>query len=100
MKSLEAMPSVVYQAPFNTKEGEWETIDLNFSAFVASAMGRELPGAPDIDPRQVASIGFVLSKFEANGTENPSFREGPFSLAVKEIAAFREFRDWAAKPNA
>lgn len=23
------------QAPFNTKEGEWETIDLNFSAFVA-----------------------------------------------------------------
>lgn len=74
--------SVLYQAGFETRKGEWEEHRLYCKDFVPSFRGRLLPEAPPLDPSRVVSLGFLISEKQA----------GPFCLEIAWIHAVKSPR--------
>lgn len=67
-------PDVSYMATFETRQDEWQDIELPFSAFVPSWRGRRLDGPP-LEISDITSIGFMISDKQ----------DGPFALEVDWI---------------
>ena len=63
-----------YMADFSTRKGEWEIIDLPFSAFQPSWRGRKLD-RPPVKPSDITSIGFMIADKQ----------DGEFALEVEWI---------------
>jgi NADH dehydrogenase [ubiquinone] 1 alpha subcomplex assembly factor 1 len=61
---------------FDTVADAWTTLRLPVAAFRPSLRGRELPGAPALDPGRVRQIGLMIAGRQA----------GPFALALRSIA--------------
>jgi len=62
-------------------------VKLPFSSFVPTKFAQTVT----TDPLRLSSllaIQLSLSKFEYDGDLNPTFKEGPFSLELKEITTF------------
>jgi monofunctional biosynthetic peptidoglycan transglycosylase len=68
-----------YRAPFKTRSGEWIEVAVPLDRFEATSFGRVLQGAGPVDPRSVASIGFLLAE------KTP----GPFALEVAWVNVLR-----------
>lgn len=68
--------SINYQASFTTKGHDWQTISLPLSAFRASFRGRDVPGAPALDPACIRQVGLMIAARQA----------GPFALGIRRIA--------------
>lgn len=79
--------SVGYTQGFNTQPG-WQTVQLRFSDFKPVFRARTQLGMPPIDAANICSLQLMLSKFEADGALNPTFKEGPFELPVQQISAY------------
>lgn len=71
---------------FDTKAGEWQTIQLPFSEFIPVFRARTQRDGGRIDPFAIHSVQLMLSKFEYDGELNPNFRLGQFSLPVRNVA--------------
>ena len=69
------LPAFSYRAKFETREGEWQEVQIPFKDFRATAFGRELPGV--LDPSKVQAVGFLLADKKA----------GPFKLEIDRIGA-------------
>jgi hypothetical protein len=54
---------------------DWQTISLTLSAFRASFRGREVPGAPALDPARIRQVGLLIAGRQA----------GPFALEIRRI---------------
>lgn len=72
-----------FQCAFDTENGQWTTIRMPFDDFRLHSFGQPVPGAPEIEPEMIESIGVTLSDKKA----------GPFLLKVASIRAFGEKRD-------
>jgi hypothetical protein len=68
--------SVSHQAGFAPAGSGWQTLRLPLSAFRASFRGREVPGAPPIDPARIRQVGLMIAARQA----------GPFALDIQRIA--------------
>ena len=68
--------SVNYQASFTTMGHDWQTISLPISSFRASFRGRDVPGAPALDPARIRQVGLMIAARQA----------GPFALDIRRIA--------------
>lgn len=79
-----------YTRSFDTKAGEWQTIDLPFSEFVPVFRARTLKGADakPLNASTVYSLQLMLSKFEYDGQLNPSFATGAFELPIAEVTTY------------
>lgn len=64
-----------YQASFICAGHEWLTTTLALTDFRASFRGRELAGAPALDPARIRQVGMMIAARQA----------GPFSLDVRCI---------------
>lgn len=73
------LDSAIYQVTFPTREGAWEEHHLAMKDLVPTFRGRELKGAPPLDPARVTSVGFLISDKQ----------EGPFRLEIAWIKATR-----------
>lgn len=49
---------------FDTKDGEWQTIELPFAEFLPVFRAKTLTDGTRLDPTSVFSIQLMLSKFE------------------------------------
>jgi hypothetical protein len=67
--------SVNYQASFTTMGHDWQTISLPLPAFRASFRGRDVPGAPALDPARIRQVGLLIAGRQA----------GPFALDIRRI---------------
>ena len=67
--------SVNYQASFATDTHDWQTINLPISAFRASFRGRDLPGAPALDPARIRQVSLMIAGRQS----------GPFALDIRRI---------------
>lgn len=79
---------VGYTASFDTKPGEWQTIRLPWSKFVPVFRARTVDDAPPLDTKSLVSVQLMISKFEYDGSLNPTFQEGPFKYPVQRIGAY------------
>ena len=66
-----------YRVEFNTKDGEWLTIDAPFSSFIPMLMGQKT-SAPPIDRANIKTFGFLISDKQ----------EGPFRLEIDWIGGY------------
>jgi NADH dehydrogenase [ubiquinone] 1 alpha subcomplex assembly factor 1 len=53
--------SVNYQASFMPPGTDWQTLSLPLAAFRASWRGREVPGAPPLDPARIRQVGLMIA---------------------------------------
>lgn len=68
---------ISYWADFDTRDGEWSTIDIPFSRFVPKFRGTPLDG-PVLDTTQVTGMGLMIY----------DKRDGPFEASLASVAAY------------
>ncbi len=66
-----------YWAEFETRDGEWLTVDVPFSSFVPRFRGTELDG-PALDTAEVTGMGLMIYDGE----------DGPFELHLASVRAY------------
>jgi NADH dehydrogenase [ubiquinone] 1 alpha subcomplex assembly factor 1 len=64
-----------YQAGFVPGGSDWQTLDLPLAGFRASFRGREVPGAPPLDPARIRQVGLMIADRQA----------GAFALDIRRI---------------
>jgi hypothetical protein len=74
--------SLNYQASFTPSGTDWQTVRLPLATFRASFRGREVPGAPALDPARIRQVGLMIAARQA----------GPFALDIKRISLARPAR--------
>ena len=55
---------------------EWQTLRLPLADFRASFRGREVLGAPSLDPARIRQVGLMIAARQA----------GPFTLDIRRIS--------------
>ena len=70
---------ISYWADFGTRGGEWQTVDIPFSAFIPRHRGYRLDG-PAFDPGEVRDMGLMIY----------DRRDGPFELQLAGVRAYAE----------
>ncbi len=68
--------SLIYQANFAPDGDDWQTIRPLIMAFRASFWGRDVPGAPGLDPARIRQVGLMIAARQA----------GPFALDIRRIS--------------
>lgn len=68
--------SLNHQTSFPPGPGAWQTLTLPLSAFRASFRGREVAGAPALDPARIRQVGLMTADRQA----------GPFALAIRRLS--------------
>ncbi len=68
--------SLNYQAGFTPAGQDWQTLHLPLTAFRASFRGREVVGAPPLDPARIRQVGLMIAARQA----------GPFNLDIRWIS--------------
>ena len=70
---------VSYWADFDTKDGEWTTVNIPFSKFYPQYRGYKLP-EPELEPAKVKEFGlYIYDK-----------KDGPFKLQLDSIGAYSD----------
>ena len=67
--------SLNYQASFTPSGTDWQTLSLPLASLRASFRGREVPGAPPLDPARIRQVGLMIAARQA----------GPFALDIRRI---------------
>ena len=80
--------SLAYAISFDTKAGEWMTIQLPFTDMKPVLRAKIVDAAPQLNLQKIASLQLMLSKFEYNRQLNPSFAPGQFTLAIESIGVY------------
>lgn len=70
----DAFDSINYQAGFDPS-ATWQTLHIPLSTFRATFRGREVPGAPALDPARIRQVGLMIAERQA----------GAFALEVRRI---------------
>jgi hypothetical protein len=71
-----AFDSINYQTSFTPAPMDWRTLRLPIADFRASFRGREVPGAPPLDPARIRQVGLLIADRQ----------EGAFSLQIRRIS--------------
>ena len=77
LRTDDRFDGISYQSEFQTAAGEWITVKLPFSEFLATFRGRRVPDAPVLAPGRIRQIGFLIA----------DRKEGPFELEIDWIGA-------------
>ncbi|XP_031504854.1 protein HIGH CHLOROPHYLL FLUORESCENCE PHENOTYPE 173, chloroplastic isoform X2 [Nymphaea colorata] len=80
--------TVGYTASFDTVNGEWQNVQVQFASLRPIFRARTVKDAPPFDPSRVISLQLMYSKFEYDGKLNPTFKEGEFQLPLTSIRAY------------
>lgn len=88
LRNSSGWDSVAYYYSFDTVANEWITVDVPFGQFIPTFRARTVDNAPPLNPAQICSLQFMLSKFEHDGGLNPHFIPGEFQLAIAQISAY------------
>ena len=70
----DAFDGILYQASF-TPGANWRTLSIPLQAFRATRRGREVNGAPALEPASIRQVGLMVADRQP----------GPFALAVRRI---------------
>ena len=78
LKNDPALDSKSYEAHLNAEKDSWKTVRIPFNALVPMFRGQMVADAPKFNPRDVKSIGIVISEKQ----------EGPFQLEIEYITVY------------
>jgi len=69
---------VSYQVPLTPPAGEWTELVVPFADFIPVWRGRPVEGHPALDPAEITTFGWIISR-----------QEGPFRLDISNIRGYR-----------
>lgn len=72
----DAFDGLNYQATFTPDPDRWQTLHIPLAEFRPSFRGREIAGAPALDPARIRQVGLMIAERQA----------GPFALAIRRIS--------------
>lgn len=72
----DAFDGLNYQATFTPDPDRWQSLRIPLAEFRPSCRGREVPGAPPLDPARIRQAGLMIADRQA----------GPFVLAIRRIS--------------
>lgn len=72
----DAFDGLNYQATFTPDPDRWQNLLILLAEFRPSFRGREVPGAPPLDPARLRQVGLMIAERQA----------GPFVLAIRRIS--------------
>lgn len=72
----DAFDGLNYQGTFTPDPDRWQTLHIPLADFQPSFRGREVPGAPPLDPARLRQVGLMIAGRQA----------GPFALAIRRIS--------------
>jgi len=72
----DSVDTLNYQAGFVPTGTGWQTFRLPLNAFRATFRGREIAGAPALDPARIRQVGLMIADHQA----------GPFNLEIRRIS--------------
>ena len=78
LKNDPTLDSKSYEVRLNTEKDAWKTIRVPFSSLNPMFRGQMVADAPKFNPRDVKSIGIVISEKQ----------EGPFQLEIEYITVY------------
>lgn len=67
---------LLYQATLAPTGSDWVTLRMPIASFRATSRGREVPGAPALNPARIRQAGLMMAERQA----------GPFELAIRRIS--------------
>jgi monofunctional biosynthetic peptidoglycan transglycosylase len=79
LRAGKAFDGIAFKQEFDTVPDDWLEIELPFESFLPSYRGRILGDVKPIDPADIRQIGFLIA----------DKIEGPFSLAIERIVAYK-----------
>lgn len=88
MRDSSGWDTLAYAISFDTKAGEWMTVQLPFAQMRPVMRAKTVDSAPALNVQNIASLQLMLSKFEYDRQLNPSFSPGKFELTVASIGLF------------
>jgi NADH dehydrogenase [ubiquinone] 1 alpha subcomplex assembly factor 1 len=72
----DAFDGLNYQATFIPDSDRWHSLRIPLAEFRPSFRGREVSGAPRLDPARIRQVGLMIADRQA----------GPFALAIRRIS--------------
>jgi hypothetical protein len=72
----DAFDGLNYQATFTPDPDHWQTLQIPLASFRPTFRGREIPGAPALDPARIRQVGLMIAERQT----------GPFALAIQRIS--------------
>jgi NADH dehydrogenase [ubiquinone] 1 alpha subcomplex assembly factor 1 len=79
LKTDDLHEGIAYQAGFETRPGQWMVVALPFRDFIPVHRGRVIHDAPPLNRGSIRRIGLMIADKQ----------QGPFSLEIEWIGAFR-----------
>eukprot|EP00286_Rhodomonas_abbreviata_P002472 CAMPEP_0181344478 /NCGR_PEP_ID=MMETSP1101-20121128/32196_1 /TAXON_ID=46948 /ORGANISM="Rhodomonas abbreviata, Strain Caron Lab Isolate" /LENGTH=234 /DNA_ID=CAMNT_0023456287 /DNA_START=191 /DNA_END=895 /DNA_ORIENTATION=+ len=89
LRDREGWDTVAWCHSFDTTPGKWMDLKVPFSSFIPVVRGSTTKLSQPIDSSSIYSVQLMLSKYEYDGALNPNFEEGPFSLGIAPIRAYK-----------
>lgn len=77
LRTDQSFDGVAYQASFETRDDEWQVIELPLSGFEPTFRGRRVADAPPLDAGRIYQLGFMIADQQ----------EGVFRLEVDWVRA-------------
>ena len=72
----DAFDGLNYQATFTPDPDRWQSLRIPLAEFRPSFRGREVLGAPPLDPARIRQVGLMIAERQA----------GPFALTIRRIS--------------
>lgn len=80
---------LAYSTSFDTERDRWITVRMPFAEMIPVFRAKTVREAGDLNRDKITSLQLMLSKFEYDGSLNPYFQPGSFSLQVASISAYK-----------
>ncbi len=80
LRTTEAFDGVTYELRFDTRAGEWETIEIHFRDMEPYFRGQHVDGYPPLVPAKIRTLGFMIA----------GKQQGEFRLEIASITGFPE----------
>lgn len=87
LRDRNAWDSVAHAFSFDTQANQWIRIEIPFAEMKPVQRARIIEHPP-LNPAEICSLQFMLSKFEYDGSLNPHFQPGTFQLLVQNIEVY------------
>lgn len=90
LRDSDRWDGVGYSMSFDTVPNSWITVQVPFEELVPVFRARTLEASEGLNQSSVRAFQLMLSKFEYDGTLNPTFTPGAFELLIESIEAYGE----------
>ncbi len=90
LRDTDAWDSPAHTFSVDTQADTWQTVDIPFDQLIPTFRAKTIPNGTPLNLGHVTALQLMLSKFEYDGSLNPHFQPGPFSLDIESVSVYTD----------